>query len=70
MFKKFFETVMNTEPRPQTTWKPDAEPLLGKPMLEELRRAHLDGYYVPELETMYFKWDDFRYPRWFAHDMH
>jgi len=39
-------------------------------MLETLRRALLDGYYIPELEPVYVKWDGFRYPRWFVYEMH
>jgi hypothetical protein len=35
-----------------------------------MQKALLKGYYIPELESMWSKYDDFKTPKFFVHDMH
>ena len=37
---------------------------------EAMLRAYLDGFYVPDIETLYFRYEDFRTPHVFVMEYH
>lgn len=39
-------------------------------MSEALKKAKLAGFYIPDLEDYYSRYDNFQQPRWFVYDPH